>query len=380
MPALDDRERLLSWWDGKARSLLFDLLVAVLATSGLIRIIDPPSAWPIGLAVLSGIGLVLRRRFPWIAVLTAIAVLATGQLPVVPALIALYTFARRRGPGRSLWAAWVVTIGSQVAAVMIPQGGWHGFPMLLGIAVNCAVYSTPAMLGLWMHQRGVMVSAARERIERAERERELLAERAVAEERRRIARELHDVIAHRASAMSLQAGALTMHAQDEETAETAELIRDNSAKALTELRGMLRVLRDGPSGANEPDTAPTAGDIGGLVGDAVAAGTPVRLHMPERLPETSSTTGRAAYRVVQEALTNSARHAPHAEVRVDVEATGEELVITAANGPGSAPGEAGAGYGLLGMRERVSLAGGSLEAGPAGDGFRVRAVLPLRSG
>ncbi|MEV0056962.1 histidine kinase [Saccharopolyspora shandongensis] len=378
MPFPVDRERLLSWWDGKVRSLLLDLAVALLFGAG--PIVEADSPWAVCVILAAGLGLLVRRRFPGAAVAPAVAVVAFGLSPL-PASIALYTFARRHGPGRSLWFVCSVTIAAEVAAEMVQQQGWHGFPMLLGIAVKSVFYGAPAMLGLWLHQRQVLLSVAHERIERAERERALLAERAVVEERRRIARELHDVIAHRASVMSLQAGALTMHARDQTTADTAEVIRDNSAKALTELRGMLRVLRDGPSGHDgDLVEVPTVRDIAELVRDSVEAGSTVRLTMPEELPETSGTTGRAAYRVVQEALTNAARHAPDAAVRVDVEA-GDDLVITVANGPGRKAGTtAGFGYGLLGMRERVALADGSLQAGPSADGgYRVAAVLPLHA-
>ncbi|MFC7341510.1 sensor histidine kinase [Saccharopolyspora griseoalba] len=370
---LADRERLLSWWDGKPRSLLLDLAVALVCVGGLDSGGTP---WALGAPIVAGLGLLVRRRFPELAVVASLPAAVIQPQPL-PAAIALYTLARRRGPGRQLWIAAPVGIAIVVAAEMIAQSGWHGFPILLGIAVKAATYGAPVMLGLWLHQRQVLLASARERIERAERERALLAERAVADERRRIARELHDVVAHRASVMTLQAGALTVHAPDGATAESAEVIRENSAKALTELRGMLRVLRDGPDDQGE-SAAPSVRDIGSLVSEAVAAGSTVELRMPEELPETSGTIGRAAYRVVQESLTNAARHAPGAAVRVGVEAE-RDLVVTVTNEPPGTPGEAaGSGYGLLGMRERVELAGGSLRAGPAGDGgFRVAAVLPL---
>jgi signal transduction histidine kinase len=370
---LADRERLLSWWDGKPRSLLLDLAVALL----LVVWPDDRSPWLLGALVVAGCGLLVRRRFPELALAASLPAAVLGPQPL-PVAIALYTLARRRGPGRSLWIAGTSGIVVLVAAEMLRQPGWHGFPILLGIAVKSATYGAPVMLGLWLHQRQVLLAAARERIERAERERALRAERAVAEERRRIARELHDVIAHRASVMTLQAGALTVHAPDDATAGSAEVIRENSAKALTELRGMLRVLRDGPADRGEAADAPTLRDIETLVRDAVAAGSAVELRMLEEQPETSGTTGRAAYRVVQEALTNAARHAQGAEVLVEV-AADEQLTVHIANEPTErTAGVAGSGYGLLGMRERVALAGGSLHAGPTGDGgYRVTAVLPL---
>ncbi|WP_406692470.1 histidine kinase [Saccharopolyspora sp. ID03-671] len=366
MRHLLDHERLLSWWDGKVHHLLIDVAVA-LCFCGLFREFDSPWVFLLHLAGL--FAMVVRRRFPLALAAVSIALLVFAQyLPV--AWVALYTCARRYGASRTTWITGVVIITVGVGSNFVRYPGWDGFASVLSIGVNAALFTVPGMLGLWLQQRQVLVAATRERIERAERERALRAERAVGDERRRIARELHDVIAHRASVLSLQAGALTMHAKDQRTAETAEIIRDNSAKALTELRGMLRVLREGPSEIAE---APTAGDIAELVREN---GPGVRLSIPDELPETSGTTGRAAYRVVQEALTNAARHAPDADVSVVVEA-GDALSVTVTNGPSTQPPASGAGYGLLGMRERVALAGGTLETGPTGDGgFRVAAVLP----
>ncbi|MEB3365801.1 sensor histidine kinase [Saccharopolyspora mangrovi] len=361
-----DRERLLSWWDGKVHRLLIDLAVAVMF-GGVLNTEATP--WEFSLHVAAGAALLVRRRFPLVTAGVSVAVIAfTAYLP--PSWVALYSYARRHGSAPSTWVVGVVIIATGVAANMVRYPGGMGFPTLLSFGVNSALYTVPAMLGLWLHQRQALLTAARERVERAERERALLTGRAVTEERRRIARELHDVIAHRASVMSLQAGALTLHAKDEGTAQTAEIIRDNSAKALTELRSMLRVLREGPSDLSE---APALADIAELVRET---GSGVRLSMPGDLPQTSGSTGRAAYRVVQEALTNAAQHAPGAPVSVVVEAD-DELRVTVTNGPGEQPPTAGPGYGLLGMRERVALAGGSLEVGPTADGgFRVAAVLP----
>ncbi|SFS51034.1 sensor histidine kinase [Saccharopolyspora flava] len=364
-----DRERLLSWWDGKVYQLPIDIGLA-LFFSGLFQEFTSP--WMFLLHLAGMLALVARRGFPLVLAAVSIALLVFAQYPPV-AWVALYTCARRYGASRTTWITGVVIIAAGVGAQFARFPAWDGFATLLSIGVNSALYTVPGMLGLWLQQRQVQVAATRERIQRAERERALRAERAVGDERRRIARELHDVIAHRASVLSLQAGALTLHAKDARTAETAEIIRDNSSKALTELRGMLRVLREGPSEIAE---APTAADIAELVRES---GPGVRLSIPDELPAISGTTGRAAYRVVQEALTNAARHAPDAEVSVVVEA-GDELSVTVTNGPSPRPPAPGAGYGLLGMRERVALAGGTLETGPTGDGgFRVAAVLPRMS-
>ncbi|TDD91160.1 sensor histidine kinase [Saccharopolyspora karakumensis] len=366
MRELLDREHLLSWWDGKVHRLLIDLAVA-LTFSGVFS--GQATPWEYFLYSAVGVALLVRRRFPLVTAGTSLVPVALMLHPA-PAWVALYTYARRHGGAPSTWVVGIAIIATGVTANLVRYPGQELFPTLLSIGVNSALYTVPAMLGLWLHQRQALVTAARERIERAERERALLTGRAVTEERRRIARELHDVIAHRASVMSLQAGALTLHAKDEGTAHTAEIIRENSAKALTELRGMLRVLREGPSDLSE---APALADIAQLVRET---GSGVRLSMPDELPETTGSTGRAAYRVVQEALTNAAQHAPGASVSVVVE-DGDELRATITNGPGAQASTAGPGYGLLGMRERVALAGGSLEVGQTADGgFRVAAVLP----
>lgn len=238
----------------------------------------------------------------------------------------------------------------------------------------------------------------RERADQAEREQQLLTERAVTAERRRVAREMHDVVAHRLSVVSLRGGALTTAARDDRTTDTAETIRQTGSTALTELRAMLRVLRDddssaqeqAPAGHDESTGVPALGDIESLVRDAVSTGADIQLDMPEAPPETSDDVGRAAYRVVQESLTNAAKHAPGAPVRVHLVVDGEQLAVTVSNEVVVVSNEAGddehaaavpgSGYGLVGMRERVGLVGGSLHAGQKEDGgYRVRATLPAHA-
>lgn len=364
------------------RSLLFDIAVVVLAV-GSVPTDSSPLA--IGEHLAIGAGLLVRRRFPELAVVGGLAVVSVNGSPL-PAVIGLYTMARRRGPNLALWCAGGLTVVCLVVAELDVQGEWNGFPLVVGVAAKTAVYSVSLVLGLWLHQRAASLTTTRERIERAEREQELLAERAVSDERRRIAREMHDVVAHRASVMTLQAGALAVRAADERTAETAEVIRDNSAKALSELRDMLQVLRDtgGDEAGSDVGTpaGPAVSDIASLVREATDAGADIELRMPDELPETSAAVGRSAYRVVQEALTNAAKHAPRAPVRVDVELIDERLVLTVDNDRSDAVAHAvfGTGYGLVGMRERVAFVGGSVNLGPtSGGGYRVCAELPLRA-
>lgn len=383
VPALlRTRRKWLSWWDGKLRSLLFDVVVAVFAVGAGSNVTHGPPAVVTSVTVAAGIAIALRRRFPWLAVAAAGGLSFVTAQPVA-GLIAVYTVARRRGPGKQLWIAAALVEGFLVLGGVLRGGG--NFEIVPVLVMTLFVVGSAGLLGLWIFQRKMLVVSYQERAEQAERERDLLAEREVAAERRRIAREMHDVVAHRVSVISLQAGALTMRAQDERTAEVAEVIRSTSGTALTELRTMLRVLRDDESGSPQQDggelaSDPTLGSIAPLVRQSTASGANVRLDVPDPVPETSAEVGRAAYRVVQEALTNAAKHAPHAAVQVSVAEEDEGLVVAVSNQRGrSTDTDAvpGSGYGLIGMRERVTLAGGTLSTGRTDSGgYRVRAIFP----
>ena len=379
---LRKRRKWLSWWDGKLRSLLFDIVVAVFAVS-VGNATEYAPAWVEGATlVLAGIGMVLRRKFPWLTV-AATAGTALVNVPVTAAAIGVYTMARRSGPGARMWTAAVLFYVILVLDVALSSRG--GTDFIAAVLLPVFVVGSAGLLGLWVFQRKMLVVNYQERAEQAERERDLLAEREVAAERRRIAREMHDVVAHRVSVISLQAGAMTMNAPDQRTAEVAEVIRTTSGTALTELRTMLRVLRDEESdsaqqGGGELASDPTLGSIAPLVRQFTASGANVRLELPDPIPEAPAEVGRAAYRVVQEGLTNAAKHAPHAAVLVSVADEDEGLAVAVANQRGrSTDTDAipGSGYGLIGMRERVTLAGGTLSTGRAEDGgYRVRAIFP----
>lgn len=360
----------LAWWDGKVRILLFDVLFAAAVTGGtLLDITNNGSLrWYGGvfLGVLFAV-LVVRRRFP----LLFVALAPVSQVfPSVPVTISAYTMASRKG------LHWQTAVAGVVGAVVIVVWPIPGRDhMSWGEQAASVVFFVggPLLLGLWVYQRRALLAALRDRAEQAERERDLRSERAVTDERRRIAREMHDVVAHRVSAIALQSGALTMTAADEQTERVAEIIRKSSTAALTELREILQVLRDELPG--EPGhVAPALGAVPVLVADAVTTGQTVTLEQPDPVPEVPPAVGRAAYRVVQEALTNAAKHAPGVRVTVQVVAQGDELVVEVTNPRSAAPAAVpGSGFGLLGMRERVSLAGGQLETGWVDGVFRVRA-------
>ncbi|TDC87663.1 sensor histidine kinase [Saccharopolyspora aridisoli] len=369
----------LSWWDGSLRSLLFDLAVAGAPVAGEFythggRLNDTS---PLAIAALTTgfLALVVRRRFPFAVAL----VLAAASLPIDPVVgateVALYTVASRRGTRPTTWLAFVAHLLA-LAPMVWRWGEFH-----LGPATTIVVGTVvvPMLLGLWVYGRRRVLVDYREKAEQVERERKLLAEQAVEAQRREIAREMHDVVAHRIGVVSRHADVLAANATDERSAELAEIIRSTSATAMSELHEMLRALRD--DAEPEPASASTTG-IADLVSGAIESGANVRLDMAEPAPDVPPEVGRAAYRVVQEGLTNAAKHAPNAAVQVTVRSD-DELAVTVTNrrSPrGHDVALPSSGFGLVGMRERVALTGGRLETGRTEDGgYRVHATFPLRT-
>jgi signal transduction histidine kinase len=256
-----------------------------------------------------------------------------------------------------------------------------------GVIANGLLHNAAApLVGLYLAARRRLVTVLRDRAERAEREQLLRAEQARAEERRRLAAEIHDLVAHRVTLVILQAGALWTEAPDDPTRAAAEELRANGCRALDELRELVGVLRRGGR-----DEAPAVDEsrvppLSELAADAAGVGQPVELTEAGDPSNVSAVVGRTVYRVVQEALTNARKHAWGAATRVHVEYRPERIRVTVHSGVGDrrAPGPlsgSGGGTGLAGLQERVELIGGSLRAGPAdGGGFRVETVLPARAG
>ena len=351
---------------------MFDVLVAA---AGAIIGVGGHGKEPFPFWVEIGVlfpALLVRRRRPLVSVSVSLLDMFFRANPI-PAMIALYTLASRRGPGKQVW---IMSGISLVVAVVLAMPLESQFFLVLLLLMGMLV-AFPVLTGLWVYQRRKLMDVLRGRAEQAERERDLLADRAVAAERRRIAGEMHDVVAHRVGVIAIQANALTVVAKDAQTSEVAEIIQHNSTAALAELRDVLSVLRE----HGDAESSPLGLDgIRELAQDARGAGRLVELNLPELLPATTEPVGRAAYRVVQEALTNVAKHAPGATARICVEARADELRVEVVNDratsvvPAALPSS---GYGLVGMRERVTLAGGTIHTGPFAGGYRVCAVFPL---
>ncbi|MEU4424919.1 histidine kinase [Actinoplanes sp. NPDC024001] len=254
--------------------------------------------------------------------------------------------------------------------------------MLSGVLLGATV-----AIAVAVRSRRELVESLRERTVRAEEAAQLRAERLRALERERIAREMHDALAHRISMVSLHAGALQVRPDlsPEEVAKAAGTIRDSAHHALEDLREILGVLRAGPGDGLRPQ--PDLGHLGDLVAEAQQAGVRVEAHNLLDGEPVGPSLGRTVYRVVQEGLTNAGKHAPGVPVRLLVERTAKgELHVEVANAlPGTpAAGVPGAGAGLVGLAERVELLGGRLRHGVRADprtglGFHLEAWLPWPS-
>jgi signal transduction histidine kinase len=365
--------------------------------------------------------LLWRPRIPELLLGTAVvcgvaaALLGVTGGPDVVATVAVYTIATKRTREETIAGIAVGMLGSGVA-ILADRGFDQPLEEVAGLLVMLALYAGVATLGRSIGGRRAYLRTLVDRTEDLERERERLeaereelARRAVADERARIARELHDVVAHHVSVMVIQAGAAqaTLPADAQATGQSLEAIRQTGREALAEMRRMLGLLhadsaldaagdgRDAARGdggnldrASEPALAPQPGlsDLPALAERMREAGLVVDLESgrARRLPPGMDLS---AYRIVQEALTNTLRHAgAGAHVRIGLDFEPDELAVEVADdgrGRRSAPVERApneVGHGLVGMRERVALFGGTLEAGPRAEGgFRVRARFPTEA-
>ena len=328
--------------------------------------------------VLAALPLVVRRRWPLEVLAWTITVaIATGYGPAyaLPLLFALFNVAAMLGRRTGLAAAALVLL-AQLVAINLHNGDLP----FEGLIARTAATGLALAAGLYVQTRHAYVEGLRDRAARAERERELLASQAVAEERVRIARELHDVVAHNVSLMVVQAQAVGAVTSDERERGALDQIAALGRQGLAEMHRMLDVLRPGEEDV-EAELAPQPGvaDVSQLVEHARGAGLDVVLEVegdPSPLPPG---VDLSAYRIVQEALTNVVRHSgsTRAAVTISYGASSLELsVLDEGRGPSS---NGSGGHGLVGMRERVALFGGELAAGPGphGRGYAVRAILPI---
>jgi signal transduction histidine kinase len=341
------------------------------------------------LQALADASLVARRRAPMlvIAILTgftlAISLLISPAGALTPAnwgnvwapfgtVLAAYGpfyYCNDRKDRRTAFVA--VGIMTLVAARI-----WDPSAVVITIAVLRTAVGP--LLALYFSARHEMLQALRDRAERAEHERYLLAEQARAEERARLAAEMHDVVTHRVSLMVLQAGALGITATDDATRHAAEELRAAGVQALDELRDLVGILQTAPEG----DQAPSVSGLAELVAESTAVGAPAELVQEGDPALASPVVGRTAYRIVREALTNVRKHAPGAHVVVRVSYDESQVRLSVRNTAAAAPpanglAATGSGLGLAGLRQRIELVHGTLRASGTPDGgFCVEATMP----
>jgi signal transduction histidine kinase len=344
-----------------------------------------------GVGAVCCLSLWWRRRWPvGVAVLTALLSMVSA-FGAAASVVAMFTSAVHRRTTIAVAIGVLNIASSAVFPLYRPQNMPWWQSELFGLIAVAVVIAW----GMFVRARRQLVWTLRRRAERAEAEQRLLAEQARRAERTRIAREMHDVLAHRISLMALHAGGLQLQPNlpPEQVRETAELLRSTAHRALEELRSVIGVLRDdpGPAGAGgaartdaPAQPQPTLHDIARLVEDTRRTGAKIDFEMTvPNGAEAPDTLGRDAYRIVQEALTNIAKHARGTLTSVRVSgAPGDGLRVDVRNKLPLAEGEAtlpGSGSGLLGLQERVALAGGTLDHGPNDAGeFVVDARLTWR--
>ena len=378
-------------WSTRRQDAAVALLVLLLDVVTVLNA-DPGSRplFPVGwaLQVLSAGALVLLQRRP-IPVLLVTSACALVYYPLgfpdspmaLSFILALYVIARDCWRPVSICAALALAIAFPFAPVLVDElSGKQGKgPQTETAMAIAAILLITLAVGEVTRGRRDRVVAAELRAAEAEATREQEALQRATAERLRIARELHDVLAHQISLINVQAGA-ALHTRDPEGALTAmETIRAASKEALREVRTVLGVLRQvDQEQAVRP--APSLSRLPELVAHTEASGLRVQVTGDNPLPALPTPIDLAGYRIVQESLTNAVRHAPAGTVRIELRHTGTELRIEVEN-DGRTPAGAEAarpGNGLLGMTERAAAVGGELDAGPtAGGGFRVRARLPV---
>ncbi|MGW7546973.1 sensor histidine kinase [Streptomyces sp. NPDC054770] len=426
------------WWWSRWRSAVLDVGLALVsalecAAEGIpfARDAGIPVSVGIVFGLLAGSVLVLRRKWPIAVVLVAIAI-TPAQMGFLMGIVGLYTLAAAELPrriivalaGMSLVGTMIVTfvrVKQDMARGDLTLGDW--FVPFAAVTTSLGLTAPPVLLGLYVGARRRLMESLRERADSLERELQLLAERAEeraewarGEERTRIAREMHDVVAHRVSLMVVHAAALQAVARKdpEKAVKNAALVGDMGRQALTELREMLGVLRSGEAGQRRTVVAPVPvpasvsvplaavgvaaaaaasrvaeeegpwlSELEVLVGQSAAAGMVVDLSVEGTVRSYAVEIEQTAFRVVQEALTNVHKHAAGAKTHVRLAHRVAEIAMQVENEPPPEPASAAAvglpsgGNGLVGMRERVLGLGGVFVSGPTdAGGFRVSAVIP----
>jgi signal transduction histidine kinase len=372
---------------GTRRTAVFDAVVALGLAALSLSILAGTSgdtgrmALGVVLALMHVLPLAVRRRWPEqvlvTMVVTGVLFVMAGYPPVAlgPAIVvAVYTVAARC-PRRRAGVLLGVSTAVMATAVLLTGSGPDT------VVANVLVFGVAWLVGDGNRRALESAISERERAAELARTREQLAHQAVTDERLRIARELHDVVAHSMSVIAVQAGTgrVVLERSPELAHEALVAIESTSRTALDEMRRLLNVLRDD---RDVPLLSPNPGlgDLDGLVADTVASGLPVRVRVDGERVVLPAGADLAAFRIVQEALTNARRHASASLVSIAVRYEPDDVVIEVVDDGRGGPTEPG-GHGIVGMKERAELYGGRVEVGPRPQrGFGVLAVIPYGSG
>jgi signal transduction histidine kinase len=343
----------------------------------------------LSLALPAAAVLVLRRRAPTVTLAVSGGLVlglfavdhAAGEVAVIAPAAALYSVALTRGRVH-LVAAVLAAVAAVVVAHTFLSGG-HAHRPTLQTAAHVALIAVPVLAAEALRNRRSYVQLLRDRLEQAERTREEEAQRRAEQERLRIARDLHDVAAHTLTTINVQAG-VAAHLLDRDPSHARDAlatIETASHEALEELRTILGVLREPAKGTAPLEPAPDLRAVEALIKQARDTGQHVRLEVegeqPPRVPEAVQL---AAFRILQESLTNARRHAPGSACDVNLAYGSDRLRLAIENDSGQTPNGNGTrpGVGILGMRERATALGGTLQTHRSGERFRVVAELPYR--
>ncbi|MFJ4203848.1 sensor histidine kinase [Streptomyces sviceus] len=362
--------------------LLVGLRLGTRPSSDPITLFDGP--WPVllPLTVLAGCEL-LRRAAPRAALLTGTAAICAdlvtqGNLAAILMFTDVVYAAVLYGPLASARRIQWITGLLTVAGTLVPFALWRvPEALLIGVVVGVVAYG-PAATGWIVRNHRDAAEAARLRAEQTALLAEMDRTQAVAAERARMARELHDMVANHLSAIAIHSTAALSIDDPATSREALTVIRENSVDGLAEMRRLIGILRDDD---HEPSAVPTLDGLTALVDGARANGLDVTLDTRHH-GAVPAPVELAAYRIVQESLTNALKHACPGRVRVSLAQRDDGLTVAVSSpyGDRDAPRAPGSGAGLVGMRERASLLGGTFDAGPEGPHWTVRATLPLREG
>ncbi|WP_067428664.1 sensor histidine kinase [Nocardioides jensenii] len=321
----------------------------------------------------------LRRRYPLAIALVTNALASVSGVAGGPATLATVSMATRRRLRELVPVAVVGLAAAQFYSVSQPS--YDDDPYWLNLTVNTVFVAATLAWGMFIGSRRELLWTLRDRVERAEEERDLRVGKARGDERSRIAREMHDVLAHRISQVSMQSGALAFRTDltADEMRATASVVQEQANQALVDLRAVLGVLRDPGTGDLLDRPQPTYDDVAELIEDARESGMHIEYAAHVDDGDVPIAAGRTIYRIVQEGLTNARKHAPGTTVFVDLAGTPDEGIHVRIRNPigfGTQAAAPGAGLGLVGLTERAELGGGRLAFHKDGSMFLLQAWIP----